>query len=81
MAGGRDHFGWGEAEHILANVYDAVNTNTRATGNWKKSPPQIDPHPRPVAKRKPRDRRRKKSGVTVADLYRMAPKGGGVVSG
>jgi len=32
---------------LLADLYDALNLNTRATGNWKKSPPKIPEYPRP----------------------------------
>jgi hypothetical protein len=47
-----------------ADIYDALNLNTRATGNWgKKKAPKIEPRPRPG---------RKKSGkkkVTLTDLF------------
>lgn len=52
MQGGRDHFGWDEKAYILANIYDAIRDNTRATGNWKHKPPNIPPHPRPKSKPK-----------------------------
>jgi hypothetical protein len=69
LKGGEDHRGWGVAEHILASIYDAVNQNTRATGNWgKKKPPKIDPFPKP--KSKPKEKSRGPS--TVADLYNRA---------
>lgn len=32
---------------LLADVFDAINQNTRATGQWKKKPPAIEPYPRP----------------------------------
>lgn len=62
--GGREHFGWSTDRHILADIYDAVNANTRATGNWKKKAPDIPAWPRPT-----RDDAKKKKRVTVADLY------------
>lgn len=64
--GGREHFGWSASRHILADIFDAVNQNTRASGNWgKKAAPKIDPWPRPKASRM----EKKKKPVTVADLY------------
>lgn len=53
-SGGRDHFGWGADRYMLADLYDAVNQNTRATGNWgKKKPPKFPEYPRPKTKAKP----------------------------
>ena len=50
-AGGRDHHGWGVDRHMLANLYDAMNLNTRACGNWgKKGPPKLPDYPRPKSK-------------------------------
>lgn len=68
--GGRDHLGWGMDRHILASIFDAVNTNTKATGQWKKGPPKIKPWPRPKSKPK-----REKKKVTVMDLYRQFGRG------
>ncbi len=68
MNGGIEHFEWGVDRHMSADLFDAINQNTRASGQWgKKGPPKIDPRPRP--KSKPRDAERKKP-VTVADIYR-----------
>lgn len=53
MQGGREHLGWTKTVHILASVVDAVNQNTRATGNWRSSPPKIEPHFRPKVKKAP----------------------------
>lgn len=40
---------------MLASIYDALNQNTRATGNWgKKGPPEIPAFPRPKSKSKPK---------------------------
>lgn len=54
--GGREHFGWGQDRHLRADLYDALNLNTRASGNWgKKAAPKIPQFPRPkVVERKPR---------------------------
>lgn len=49
-AGGRAHYGWGADRHMTANLYDAVNLNTRASGNWGKGkPPRLPEYPRPKA--------------------------------
>jgi hypothetical protein len=61
--GGREHFGWGATRHMLADIFDALNSNTRATGNWGKGkPPTIPPYPRPESA-KPEKK------VTVRDLF------------
>lgn len=66
VAGGRDHFGWGADRHMTAAIYDALNANTRATGNWGKGKaPKIPPYPRPTSK--PAEAVKKK--VTVRDLF------------
>lgn len=62
-SGGREHFGWGADRHMAADIFDAINQNTRATGNWSKKPPKIEPRPRPgkgVVK---------KAKASVADLW------------
>jgi hypothetical protein len=67
-SGGREHFGWGIDRHLTADLYDALNQNTRATGNWgKKGAPKIPEYPRPKAKAKTTAKKRVKS---VAELYR-----------
>lgn len=68
--GGHEHFGWGVSRHLLADIYDAINQNTRATGNWKK-PPKIKPWPRPRAKADKGDKKPR----TVADLFSTFSKG------
>lgn len=66
--GGREFHGWGRDRYLLADLYDALNANTRATGNWGKKPPNIKPYPRPEPKREKRK-------VTVASLWqRFAAK-------
>lgn len=53
QAGGVEHLGWGTDRHLMANVFDALNQNTRACGNWgKKGPPKIPAFPRPKRKSK-----------------------------
>ena len=61
-SGGREHFGWGGNRHMLADLFDAINQNTRATGNWGKKPPKIEPRERP-------GRGKKKKKPSVADLF------------
>ncbi|QDP44220.1 tail assembly chaperone [Streptomyces phage Celia] len=66
-AGGREHFGWGVDRHMSADLYDALNQNTRATGNWGKGKaPKIPEYPRP----KSRAAKAKKKFKTVAELYK-----------
>lgn len=54
--GGPQHIGWGQDRHMLADLIDAIQQNTRATGNFKK-PPKIKPYPRPKAAPKPVNKR------------------------
>lgn len=69
MQGGREFFGWGQERYMIASLFDAVNLNTRATGNWKNGKaPQIPPYPRP---RKPAT----KAKHTVKDIYRILQGG------
>lgn len=66
-SGGRDHFGWGVDRHIAADIFDALNQNTRATGNWGKGKvPTFPAWPRPTSSKKPA----KKKPRSVADIYK-----------
>ena len=68
-SGGRAHFGWGINRHLLADVYDALNANTRATGNWAKGKaPTIPAWPRPDAKA---STPQAKKPVSVAQVYQQ----------
>ncbi len=73
-SGGREHFGWGVDRHMQADVFDAINQNTRATGQWGKGKaPKIPPWPRPKAPKKPaKAAAEKKTGrrVSVAEIYK-----------
>ena len=78
MRGGVEHKGWGQDRHMLADLIDSLNQNTRATGNWGKRPPKIPSYPRP--KRQPFSSSSKagptrgKTKVTVAQLYAQMKK-------
>lgn len=65
-SGGRDFLGWGVERYLLADLYDAMNLNTKATGQWKNKPPDFPQFPRPT---KPRDPNEPKKPVTVAELH------------
>lgn len=68
-SGGRDHFGWGVDRHMTADLYDALNQNTRATGQWgKKGAPKIPEYPRPKTKSK--KAKAEKKITSVAELYK-----------
>ena len=65
LLGGPEFIGWDEERNILASIYDAINTNTTATGQWKKGKtPDIPAWPRPGESRE-----RGKKKVSVKDLY------------
>ena len=75
-AGGDWNLGWGVERHMLAQIYDALNFNTAATGQCRKKPPKFKPFPRP---KKPSEKKKKK--VSVLDLHRKftnASRKGGV---
>lgn len=61
QAGGYQFRGWDTKTYALASIYDAINVNTVATGNFKKKP-KIDPFPRP---------KKKKPKRTVAQLHKQ----------
>lgn len=71
-SGGRDHFGWGVDRHMAADIFDALNQNTRATGNWGKGkPPKFPMWPRPNKKAKTPEQKRPK---TVKELFEQFSK-------
>lgn len=47
IAGRESYFGWSPERMLLADIYDAINLNTRMTGHWAKKPPEIPPAFRP----------------------------------
>ncbi|MFF7800253.1 hypothetical protein [Streptomyces olivaceus] len=73
-SGGREHFGWGVDRHLKADIFDALNQNTRATGNWGKGKaPKLPPWPRPKPLKKPtKATGSKKAGkpISVAEIYK-----------
>ncbi|ATI18639.1 tail assembly chaperone [Streptomyces phage Amethyst] len=71
-SGGREHFGWGIDRHMSADIFDAINQNTRATGQWGKGKaPKIPLWPRPKVKKSTEGAEGKKGRrVSVADLYK-----------
>lgn len=51
---------------MQADIFDAINQNTRASGRWGKGkPPKIPAWPRPKSTTKPK----KSKTVTVKDLF------------
>lgn len=61
----QDYLGKSPEWWVMADFYDALNQNTRATGNWKKGKaPTFDPYPRPGAAEK-------KKPKTIEDFWRM----------
>ncbi|MFJ3907465.1 hypothetical protein [Streptomyces vinaceus] len=70
-SGDRQHFGWGQDRHLAADLYDAINANTRATGQWGKGKtPKIPPFPRPSAK-PAATQAGTRPAATVAALYQQ----------
>ncbi|NUV86591.1 hypothetical protein G6W61_10265 [Streptomyces sp. KAI-26] len=70
-SGGREQFGWGQDRHLAADLFDAINQNTRATGQWGKGrAPKIPAYPRPqVTKKSEKPKARKPR--SVAEIYKV----------
>lgn len=68
MRGGREWRGWTKQVELLADVYDAINVGTRATGRWKRKPPKIPAYPRPKGAKGAAAKRR---GQSIADVRRV----------
>lgn len=64
-SGGRHLFGWTVDRFIAADLYDAINLGTTATGQWKNKPPKIPPYPRPSAPKVKKDPK----SLTIHDFY------------
>ncbi|WP_371671225.1 hypothetical protein OG985_28560 [Streptomyces sp. NBC_00289] len=69
-SGGREFFGWGQDRHLSADLFDALNQNTRATGQWGKKAPKIPAFPRPQSKRKPEKTKAATKPRSVAEIYK-----------
>ncbi|MFB8350991.1 hypothetical protein [Streptomyces niveus] len=70
-SGGREHFGWGVDRHMRADIFDALNQNTRATGQWGKGKaPKFKPWPRPAATKQKKQAGKKPGRISVADIYK-----------
>ena len=66
----QDFFGWGRMEQIAADLFDAIQENTRVTGQFKKTPPPFPPYP---------GRPQKKKKATVKDLFNRFQQAGAPV--
>ncbi|MFI1655617.1 hypothetical protein ACH4ZU_12020 [Streptomyces sp. NPDC020472] len=56
---------------MSADLYDALNQNTRATGQWGKGKaPKIPAYPRPKATKAERKKDQAKKPRTVAEIYK-----------
>ena len=67
-SGGREYFGWGVDRHMNADIYDTLNFNTLATGEYAKGKaPKLPPFPRPTSK--PEETKTGKVKATVASIY------------
>ena len=76
MQGGREFFGWGSDRYMRADIYDAINVNTTATGNWKKGKqPDIPPWPRPTSEKKEKGKKKRTSVRDVFNKFNAARKG------
>lgn len=70
-SGGREHLGWGMDRHLAAATYDAINANTKATGNWAKGKvPKFPEWPRPKT-----DGPKSEKKASVADIYARFSRG------
>lgn len=67
IQGGPEFSGWGVDRHLAASIFDALNQNTVATGQWKKVP-KIDPFPRPG------DAKEKEKPPSLRDIWARLPK-------
>lgn len=67
-SGGPEYRSWTTTARILADVYDAMSTNTIVSGTWKKNKaPKIPQYPRPWV-----DRQREEDGgrpKTIQELH------------
>ena len=65
----RDYFEADLHYHVAAGIFDAINSNTLGTGNWKRGhEPKFKPWPTPAVLTK----RRKSKPKSVRDLFNKA---------
>lgn len=69
-AGGKQMFGWGLDRYMLADVYDALNLNTVATGNFTKRP-KLPSYPRPKSTKKAKSDLEKRRPIGIKQLYQQ----------
>ncbi|MER7111202.1 hypothetical protein [Streptomyces sp. NPDC000229] len=56
---------------MTADLFDALNQNTRATGQWGKGKaPKIPAYPRPKATKAEKKKDKAKKPRTVAEIYK-----------
>lgn len=70
--GGHQFLGWGTTRHLMADLYDALNLNTRATGTWKGKAPTIPHFPRPKSATEAAPT---KPPVSVKDMFARLQRG------
>lgn len=66
-SGGRHLFGWGQDRYLAADIYDAVNIGTLATGQFT-TRPKFEPYPRPKVTKIQGEK--KPQRVNIKELYR-----------
>lgn len=66
----REYLGADAHYMALAGIYEAVNQNTRATGNWKGKPPRMDPWPTPGIAAERAKKSRAPEATTLDDIFR-----------
>ena len=66
--GGVEYREWNMQLYLLANLFDAICTNTAATGMFKK-PPKFPPHYRPGQKPDKAKKKQQKQAVTLESLH------------
>jgi hypothetical protein len=72
--GGPQFLGWDTDRYLAAGIYDALNVNTRATGNWKNGrAPHIPDFPRP--KPSPDAAGPQKPKTSVKDIFARLQRG------
>ena len=69
VSGGKHLFEWTPERSVWADIFDAINLNTRATGMWEKKPPDFPPADRPSASGS--DTPDEKPKTSVAGLYKQ----------